>query len=43
MAVVAELAASGTGCLLATHDELAFQAADRVLHLVDGHIATERA
>jgi putative ABC transport system ATP-binding protein len=38
LAVIADLAARGTGCLLATHDELAFRAADRVLHLVDGRI-----
>jgi putative ABC transport system ATP-binding protein len=40
LAVIADLAARGTGCLLATHDELAFRAADRVLHLVDGRITS---
>jgi putative ABC transport system ATP-binding protein len=38
LAVIADLATRGTGCLLATHDELAFRAAHRVLHLVDGRI-----
>ena len=38
MAVIADLTAGGTACLLATHNELAFAAADRVLRLVDGRI-----
>jgi putative ABC transport system ATP-binding protein len=41
LAVIAELAARGTACLLATHNELAFRAADRVLHLVDGRIRAD--
>jgi putative ABC transport system ATP-binding protein len=43
MAVIADLAAGGTACLLATHNELAFAAADRVLRLVDGRIEPEPA
>lgn len=38
MAVVAELAGRGTACLLATHNDIAVRAADRVLRLVDGRI-----
>jgi putative ABC transport system ATP-binding protein len=38
MAVVSDLAERGTACLLATHNELAFRAADRVVQLVDGRI-----
>ena len=38
MAVVSDLAERGTACLLATHNELAFRAADRVVRLVDGRI-----
>ncbi len=38
MAVVSDLADRGTACLLATHNELAFRAADRVVWLVDGRI-----
>jgi putative ABC transport system ATP-binding protein len=38
MAVVVDLAQGGTACLLATHNELAFRAADRVMRLVDGRI-----
>ncbi len=38
MSVVAELADRGTGCLLATHNDLAVRAADRVLRLVDGRL-----
>jgi len=33
MAVVAELAQRGTGCLIATHDEVALRAADRIVRL----------
>lgn len=36
MAVIAELAAAGTACLLATHDELATGSAHRVVELRDG-------
>jgi ABC-type lipoprotein export system ATPase subunit len=36
MLVVADLAAGGTTCLLATHNEIAFEVADRVLELHDG-------
>lgn len=43
MAVIADLAAGGTACLLATHNELAFAAADRVLRLVDGRIEPDPA
>jgi len=38
LAVIADLAASGTACLLATHDDLAFRAAHRTLQLTDGHL-----
>ena len=38
LAVIADLAAGGTACLLATHDELAFRAAHRVVHLTNGHL-----
>jgi putative ABC transport system ATP-binding protein len=38
MAVVVDLAQRGTACLLATHNALAFRAADRVVRLVDGRI-----
>jgi putative ABC transport system ATP-binding protein len=38
LAVVSDLAHRGTACLLATHNELAFRAADRVVRLVDGRI-----
>jgi ABC-type lipoprotein export system ATPase subunit len=41
MAVVVDLAQGGTACLLATHNELAFRAADRVVRLVDGRIEPE--
>ena len=36
MLVLADLAAGGTTCLIATHNEVAFEAADRVLELHDG-------
>jgi putative ABC transport system ATP-binding protein len=38
MAAVRELADAGTTCLLATHNEVAFTVADRVLQLVDGRL-----
>jgi putative ABC transport system ATP-binding protein len=38
MLVVAELAERGTTCLLATHNEIAFGGADRVLELRDGRL-----
>jgi ABC-type lipoprotein export system ATPase subunit len=38
MLVLADLAASGTACLIATHNEVAFEAADRVLELHDGRL-----
>jgi putative ABC transport system ATP-binding protein len=41
MMVVADLAAHGTACLLATHNQLAFRAADRVVWLVDGRISAD--
>ena len=39
MHLLRELANSGTSCLLATHDDVAFAAADRVLQLQDGCLA----
>lgn len=39
MALVGDLATQGTTCLLATHDELAFGGADRVLELCDGRLS----
>ena len=39
MQIVAEGAAAGTACLLATHNELAFAHARRVLELRDGQLA----
>jgi ABC-type lipoprotein export system ATPase subunit len=36
MLVVADLASRGSACLLATHNEIAFDTADRVLELRDG-------
>lgn len=42
MALVRELAAGGTACVLATHDELAFAAADRVLDLTEGRLRPRR-
>lgn len=36
--VIRDLAAGGSACLLATHDELAIAAADRVLDLRDGRL-----
>ena len=38
MALLRDLATEGTSCLLATHDDVAFAAADRVLHLYDGRL-----
>jgi ABC-type lipoprotein export system ATPase subunit len=38
MALLRDLAAAGTACLLATHDDVAFAVADRVLQLHDGHL-----
>jgi putative ABC transport system ATP-binding protein len=38
LAVIADLASGGTACLLATHDELAFRAAHRVVHLTNGRL-----
>lgn len=38
MLVLAGLAADGTSCLLATHNDIAFGAADRVLELRDGRL-----
>lgn len=43
MAVVADLAARGTACLLATHNPVAFAAAHRVLDLRDGRLAPHAA
>ena len=39
MQIVAELADAGTACLLATHNELAFAHAHRVLELRDGRLS----
>ena len=39
MALLRDLATEGTSCLLATHDDVAFAAADRVLHLYDGRLS----
>lgn len=41
MAVVVDLAAAGSACLLATHDEVAVSAADRVVELRDGVVHGE--
>jgi ABC-type lipoprotein export system ATPase subunit len=38
MLVLSGLAADGTACLLATHNDIAFGAADRVLELHDGRL-----
>jgi putative ABC transport system ATP-binding protein len=38
VAVLGELAAAGTACVLATHDEIAFAGADRVLDLRAGRL-----
>jgi len=38
VAVLADLAAAGTACLLATHNTVAFDAADRVLQLREGRL-----
>jgi putative ABC transport system ATP-binding protein len=40
MALLEELTASGTACLLATHNEVAFESAQRVLHLRGGRLHT---
>ena len=39
MVLLADLAAGGTACVLATHNEIAFQGADRVLALRGGRLA----
>jgi putative ABC transport system ATP-binding protein len=36
--VIAQLAHGGTACVLATHDEIAFRGADRILDLHDGRL-----
>lgn len=41
MAVVVALASAGTACLLATYDEVAVSAADRVVELRDGRVHGE--
>ena len=38
MFVLRQLADGGTACLVATHNELAFEAPDRVLELRDGQV-----
>lgn len=38
MELVSDLAAAGTSCLLATHNDAAFAATDRVLELGGGHL-----
>ena len=38
MVLLADLAEAGTTCLLATHNEIAFEATNRVLELRDGHL-----
>ena len=38
MALVVDLAAGGTACLLATHNDVAVEVADRVLELGDGRL-----
>ncbi len=38
MALIADARGAGTACLLATHDEIAFDVADRVLELHDGRL-----
>jgi ABC-type lipoprotein export system ATPase subunit len=38
MEVVVDLRRAGTTCLLATHNEIAFRPADRIVTLVDGHV-----
>lgn len=43
MALVVDLAAGGTACLLATHDEVAVEAAHRVLELHDGRLRHVRS
>jgi putative ABC transport system ATP-binding protein len=40
MALLRELADAGTACILATHDEVAVAAADRVVQLHDGRLTT---
>jgi putative ABC transport system ATP-binding protein len=39
MALLRDLTATGTSCLLATHDDVAFAAADRVVNLHDGRVS----
>jgi putative ABC transport system ATP-binding protein len=39
--LIAELASSGMACLLATHNEVAFSVAHRVLQLRDGRLVTD--
>lgn len=39
MALFVDLAAAGTACLLATHDEIAVQTAHRVIEMRDGRVA----
>lgn len=41
MGLVADLAAGGTACLLATHDDVAVAAAHRVVHLRDGRLVAD--
>jgi ABC-type ATPase involved in cell division len=43
MVVLGGLAASGTTCLLATHNEIAFEAAHRVLELRAGRLQVHHA
>jgi putative ABC transport system ATP-binding protein len=43
MVVLGGLATEGTACVLATHDEIAFAGADRVLELRDGVLAARTA
>jgi ABC-type lipoprotein export system ATPase subunit len=43
MAVVVDLAAAGTACLLATHNEVATEVAHRVLELRDGRLVDAAA
>jgi putative ABC transport system ATP-binding protein len=38
MSLVVDLAAAGTACLLATHNEVAVEVADRILELHDGRL-----
>lgn len=41
MSVIADLSVTGTACLLATHNALAFRTAHRVLHLTGGRLSTD--